>query len=135
VEELKGPLATLWGVYYPTGYVVAVVPDDATAQNARDALAAAGFTSDDVRLFSGEEIVGIHERFMKDRNLAQRLVGMIDSDEREARDEYLAEARAGRCLVTVHAEQEERVKTAHAALAQHGAYAVRHYDKNTLHDL
>lgn len=135
MEEVTGPPATLWGVYYPTGYVVAVLDDANAAARATESLTAAGFADDDVRVHSGGEMLERHERFMQGRNLAERVVGAIDSDEREARDEYVAEARNGKVFVTVHAEHEDRVHAAHAALVGHGAYAIRHYDKTALHDL
>ncbi len=135
MEELKGPLATLWGVYYPTGYVVAVLDDADAAARAAQSLTASGFSDEDVRVHRAEEILERHERVIRGQNLPQRVVGAIDSDEREARDEYIAEARQGRVVVTVHAEHEEQVHKARAALVGHGAYAIRHYDKTVLHDL
>jgi trehalose-6-phosphatase len=135
VEELKGPLATLWGVYYPTGYVVAILPDDETAQQASEALAAAGFSADDVRAHPGQEVVDRHEQFLNDRGTAERMLAAIPSHEREALDEYIEEAREGSAFVTVQAPQEDRVKRAHAVLAELGAYGMRHYDRASLHDL
>ena len=135
MEDLKGPLATLWGVYYPTGYVVAILPDDDGAREASEALTAAGFAAEDVRVHPGPEVVERHEQFMQDRNLAQRALAAIHSDEREALDEYVEEAREGSAFVTVHAPQEDQVKRAHAVLADLGAYGMRHYDRATLHDL
>ena len=135
MEEPKGPLATLWGVYYPTGYVVAILPDDDTAQQASDALTAAGFAAEDVQVHPGQEVVERHERFLQDRSLAQHLMSTIQSDERDALDEYIEEAREGSAFLTVHAPEEDRVKRAHAVLADAGAYGMRHYDRATLHGL
>ncbi len=135
MEEQQGPFATLWGVYYPTGYVVAILPDDDTARQASEALTAAGFAADDVRVHPGQEVVGRHEQFLKDRSLAQRVLAAIHSDEREALDEYIEEAREGSAFVTVHAPREDRVRQAHAVLADQGAYGMRHYDRTALHEL
>lgn len=135
LEELKGPLATLWGVYYPTGYVVAVLDDADAAAQATQSLTAAGFSDEDIRVRPAGEVLERHERTMQGRNIAERLVGAIHSDEREALDEYIAEARNGKDFVTVHAEHEEQVHKARAALVGHSAYAIRHYDKTVLHDL
>ena len=135
MEEQKSPLATLWGVYYPTGYVVAILPDDDAAREAGEALAAEGFAPAHVQAHSGQEVVARHEQFQQDRNLAQRLMSSIPSHEREALDEYIEEAREGSAFVTVHAPAEDQVRRAHKVLADLGAYGMRHYDRTTLHDL
>jgi hypothetical protein len=72
-ERYTGPIANHWGTFYPTGYVVAVLPDGQAAERAAQALRDGGHGPDDVRIFSGEEVQEIDRRFQHDRSVAQRI--------------------------------------------------------------
>ena len=135
MQEPPGPLAALWGADYPSGYVVAILPDDDTARQASEALAAAGVAGADVRVHPGQAVVERHAQFLQDRGRAERLMAAIHADERDALDEYVEEAREGSAFVTVDAAREGQVERAHAVLAELGAYGVRHHDRAGLHDL
>ena len=135
MDEQRGPLAALWGEDFSTGYVVAILPDDDAAREARDALTAAGVDADDVRVHTGQDVVERHDRFLQDRAAAERRLAALASDERDALDEYIEEAREGSGFVTVRAPDDDRVKRAHAVLSDVGAYGVRYDDRATLRDL
>jgi hypothetical protein len=134
-EELKGPLATLWGTYYPKGYVVAVVHEREAADRAAAALRAAGFGEEDVRVHTGQEVVDRHERFRASMSVGQRIGAGLPSDEHEALNDYLEEARQGRHFLTVHAPAHELVHRARDVLRGYGGHAMRYYGELTIEDL
>jgi hypothetical protein len=135
LDEQQGPLASLWGVSYPTGYVAAILPDEDTAREAGEALTGAGFGIEDVRVHPGQEVVERHERLVQDPTVAERLLSATHADEREAMDEYIEEAREDSAFVTVRASQPDEVKRAHSVLSELSAYGMRHYDGTGLRDL
>lgn len=132
MPEFTGALGNAWGHYYPKGWVVAVIHERAEAERAAEALRTAGFADEDVRLFSGREVLELDRAFDEQRSIGQRLGGLLSSDEAAAQQEYLDEARRGRHFVLVHASGPER---AGAILASHEAHAMRHYGDLAITDL
>jgi hypothetical protein len=134
VPEFTGALANAWGRYYPKGWVVAVIHERAQAEQAAEELRAAGFADEDVRLFSGEEVLELDRAFNEQRSLGQRLGALLPSDEGAAQQEYLEEARRGHHFVLVHASGPE-TERARSVLASHRAHAMRHYGDLAITDL
>jgi hypothetical protein len=85
---------TLFGTFYPQGYIVASVDDPADADRAHAALQQAGF--DEVRTWTGQEVLERHQAFIAQRNLAQRVGSIFASDEKLALDDYLEAAQPAR---------------------------------------
>lgn len=127
--------ATLWGTFYPRGYIVGVVHDWHKAEEAAEKLRAAGFPEGEVHTHSAQDVLARHEELMKNRNLAERIAGSLPSDEGAAVDEYLDEARKGSCFVTVHAPENAQVARAREILRDQGVHAMRHYERSTITDL
>jgi hypothetical protein len=135
MSEITGPLANAFGAYYPTGYVVAVLHERENADHAQAALESGGFARDDVRVFSGAEVLEIDRRYHEQAGLVQRMASHIASDERTAQEEYLAEARHGRNFVTIHAATTEQVHAAQSILKAHGGHQIRYYGNLAITDL
>ena len=131
--EARGPAAMAFGVYYPKGYLVAVVEDEARANAGAADLRAKGFT--EVATWSGEQVLSNHEQLTGQRSVLQRLESLIASDEKEAVEEYLDSARRGRHFVTVLAPSSEEMTSASTILHAHGAYKMHHYGERVMTDL
>ena len=135
MTETKNPLATALGTYYPRHYVVAVVDDPAAATRALAALKGAGFDDAAAEICPGPNFLKNYRDFVEGRNLFERLVGGFPSDERDAVEEYVAEAERGASFVTVHATERARREEAIALLKEHGGHAMRYYGDNTITEL
>lgn len=56
--QLDSHMVTLRGVFYPTGYIIAMLPDRQDAESAADAITQAGIAGDEVSLLTPEIILG-----------------------------------------------------------------------------
>jgi hypothetical protein len=129
-----GALASHFGTYYPTGYVVAVLEPQAVA-GAVDALRAGPCAPDEVRTLSGQEALDVAAAAEAQQTLLQRLGAALASDEGEAQTEYLDEARRGRSLLVAHAPDAGQSARVARVLAAHGARRMRHYGQLAMTDL
>ena len=134
-ERFEGPLATHLGSYYPTGYVVGVLDDLRHAEEAAQALRAAGCDADEVRVFTGEQVQAIERQFLHQRTLAQWVREAIASDEGEAHQQYLEAARRGHAFVTAHAPHLDEARRVATILTQHRGHGVRHYGAAVMTEL
>jgi hypothetical protein len=132
--SFTGALARQFGTYYPTGYVVAVLEPEAVAGTV-DALRAGPCAPDEVRAFSGQEVLDIAAAVGADQTPLQRLGASLASDEGEAQTEYREEARQGRSLLVVHAPDDAQTERVRQVLAAHGARRMRHYGRFVMTDL
>lgn len=130
-----GPTATLWGAYYPTGYLVAVLPDQAAAARAVAALAAAGLSPDAVAVWSGAQVLATHAAYVQRHSRWAWLGRLLPTPEALAQAEYLAAAQAGRAFVTVAAPQPVWQAQARAVLVAEGGQALRFYGTHTITEL
>jgi hypothetical protein len=133
-QRHAGPLANHFGTYYPTGYVVAVLEPQAVA-GAVDALRAGPCAPDEVRPFSGQEVLDLAAGAERAQTPLQRLESALASDEGEAQTEYLDEARRGRSFLVVHAPDAGQTERVRQVLAAHGARQMRHYGRLVMTDL
>ena len=135
MTEAKNPLATALGTYYPRHYVVAAIDDPARASQALAALREAGFDDAAAELCPGPQFVKNWQDFLAHRSLRERVEGLFPAEERQAVEEYLAEAERGASFVTVHAPERERRERARELLKANGGHAMRYYGDNTITDL
>lgn len=133
--EFSGPTATLFGSYYPRGYVVAVLDDPARAEAAVAELRAAGFPEREARVWSGQAVMDQHGAYVEQHRIRYRIGDLFPSEEKEALGEYLAHAERGGSFVTVHAEEGDQQRRAADVLHAHGATGVRFYGAHTISDL
>lgn len=134
-DQFTGPLGTMFGTFYPLGYVVAAFDDVQRARQAFEGLHGAGCERHEVRLLSGDEVLATHEAFLRQRNLAQRIAGAFSSEERDALDDYLQLARQGHHFVIAEAPTEAEVQRALPSLRAHGGHKIRHYGKAVITEL
>ncbi len=135
--ELKGLFAMALGVWYPKDYIVAAI-DAAKGPAAVEALLAAGFGSNSVRLVDGPGVGQIRQAIYKQRTPLQRAAATISrtlTDEGLMSQEYFDEAEAGASLISVLAPEPPLVTEARQILASHGARRMRFYGDCTITDL
>ena len=133
--ELTGFFAQLFGSWYPNGCIVAVINDEHQARAAVAELRAAGFAEDDVRCFTGDEVLHIDAQIVAQLNPVQRLMMRASSgtDEGTAMQQYLDEARAGHTIVIARVGHRDtpdpRVRP---ILEAHHAHTIRVYTDFTI---
>ena len=134
-DQFTGPLGTMFGTFYPLGYVVAAFDDGQRARQTLEGLQGAGCQNREARLLSGDEVLATHEAFLRQRNLAQRIAGAFDSEERDALEDYLELARQGHHFVIAEAPTEAEIQRALPVLREHGGHKIRHYGRAVITDL
>jgi hypothetical protein len=121
-------------VFNPQGFLVAILEDADQAEQARAALAEAGFADRDLRVYTSQEILDSWERFQAERSLAQRVVGAV-TDDPDTIELYFGYARAGRSALWIHVPDEADAKRAIRGLADHQVLHFRHYGHDSQQDL
>ncbi len=135
--ELSGLFTMMLGVWYPTHYLLAAI-DPAKGLAALEALQAAGFDGDSVRLDDGPRVGRIREAIYEQRTPLQRAAASVSralTDEGLMSQEYFEEAEAGASLIAVLAPEPRLVTQARRILAAHGARRMRFYDSRCITDL
>jgi hypothetical protein len=121
-------------VFDPQGFLVAILEDADQAEEARVALAEAGFAERDLRIYTSRQILHSWERFQAERTLTQRVAGAI-TDDPATIELYFGHARAGRSALWVHVPDEADAKRAIRGLADHQVLHFRHYGHDRQDDL
>jgi hypothetical protein len=121
-------------VFNPEGFLIAILEDVDQAEQARAALAGAGFAEGDLRVYSSQEILDSWERFQAERSLAQRVVGAV-TDDPATIEAYFGYARQGRSALWVHVPEDADAKRAVRVLADHPVLHLRHYGHGSQQDI
>ena len=135
--ELKGLFTMMLGVWYPRNYILAAI-DPKEGAAAVEALLAAGFGSNSVRLDDGARVGQIRAAIYEQRTPMQRAAAAVSravTDEGLMSQEYFEEAEAGASLIAVLAPEPRLVTEAQQILAAHGARHMRYYDDKCITDL
>jgi hypothetical protein len=119
---------------YPTNQLFSIIDNPADAEQALQALEAAGFASD-TQVFHGEE--GAHRidaSGAQHGRLAQlrRLRQSVSLDGQHAAL-YEQAVRQGHCVIAVHAIDSERREEARQILKAHGGHFINFYGRFTIH--
>ncbi|MBM7804393.1 hypothetical protein JOD57_000230 [Geodermatophilus bullaregiensis] len=110
----------------PTGFLVAVLPGTVEAEEAAAALRAAGFADRQLRIFTGEQILADHARYVARMSRTRRVAAAV-TDDQETLELYHGHARDGRSALWVHTADDDVAKRAIRALADSPALHIRHY--------
>jgi hypothetical protein len=124
---------TLFGTFYPTGYIVAVTDARDDAEAAQAELVQAGFT--ELRIWSAAEVQERHQAFLDQRSLLQRIGSAVAADEKLVLDEYLQSAQDDHTFLTVHIPNADQVNQARDILVAHHAHQVHYYGAVGITDL
>lgn len=120
-------------VFRPQGFLVVMLVGADDGRAAASALLDAGYAEHDLKLYTGEEILANHQRYVEDRTVPERLAGVV-TDDVEARDLYLSYARQGRSALWIHIPKENEVNKALRVLADHPYVHLRYYGANGMSD-
>jgi hypothetical protein len=91
------------------GYLAALFEDPEEAQRAQRGLQQQGVPEGDLRLYGGEETLGMAARLQQERSILAKAIKEIVVDHR-AEQRWLGNARAGGSLLFVFAPTKERAK-------------------------
>ena len=120
-------------VFNPKGFLVAILDDD-SAEQARAALQAAGFADRDLRVYTSQQILDDHQRYLAQRGPARQVVSAVTVDP-DSLKRYLDRAREGRAALWVHVPDDADAKRAVRLLADHPVLHLRHYGQDRQEDL
>jgi hypothetical protein len=120
-------------VFNPKGFLVAVLPGVPEAERAEGALRAAGFADQDLRIFTGEQILADHARYVAQMSLTRRVTAAV-TDDQETLDLYHAHARDGRAALWVRVGDDEEADRAIRGLSGSRALHIRHYGRHRQSD-
>jgi hypothetical protein len=121
-------------VFSPEGFLVAIMEDADQAEQARAALAGAGFAEFALRVYTSQEILDSWERFQAERSLAQRVAGAV-TDDPGTIEGYFGYAREGRAALWAHVPDDADAKRAVRVLADHPVLHLRHYGHGSQQDI
>jgi hypothetical protein len=91
------------------GYLAVLFADPEEAQRAQRGLQQQGVPEGDLRLYDGEETLGMAARLQRERSFLARAIKEIVVDHR-AEQRWLGNARAGGSLLFIYAPTRERAK-------------------------
>jgi hypothetical protein len=129
-EELGWPFGSTDGgpasrplVVHLDNVLIAMVPDAAAGDRAREILAEHGFGPDRVRVYTAEQIVAYDEEFRSSRGVAGRVVGTV-VDDRETMGAYVDHGREGRSAVWVQLRHRDDANPVLRSLSELGPVQV-----------
>jgi len=120
--------------FNPQGFLVAILQDADQAEQAKATLAQAGFAERDLRIYTSQQILDDHERFLAQRTVARRVVGAV-TDDLDTIELYFGYARDGCSALWVHVPEETDAKRAIRGLADHQVLHIRYYGHDRQDDL
>lgn len=126
------------GVLYPEDDIVAVIADHSEAEQAVQALVAAGIPSDDINLLEGKQVLELEREFQERQTLSGRVAAFISflmSDAGTYQQEYVDEATKGHHILVIHAPGRDVMEQARDILVSHHAQHARHYGSMPVEDL
>jgi hypothetical protein len=119
--------------FNPQGFLVAILEDADQAEQAKAGLVEAGFASTELRVYTSQQILEDHERFLAQRTLARRVVGAV-TDDPDTIELYFGYARAGRSALWIHVPDDDADRAVRA-LADHQVLHFRHYGHDSQQDI
>jgi hypothetical protein len=134
MSEQDPPLAARPLVFSPRGFLVAILDDAGQAERAKTALRDVGFADKDLRVYTSQQILDDHDRFLAQRSLVRRVVGAF-TDDPDTIDLYFGYARDGRSALWVHVPDDADAERAVRCLADHPILHIRHYGHHRQQDL
>jgi hypothetical protein len=119
--------------FRPEGYLVVILVSSEEAQRAETALVGKGFATQDIKLYTGKQILDIQKEYMRRRGLTGKAVSPFLEDI-GGRELYLGYARDDRAAIWVRIPDEYEVPKALRVLADHDYLHTRYYGSGTMTD-
>lgn len=129
----EDPSSRPWN-YRPEGYLVEIIADIQEGRRAEAALTEAGFAPEDIKLYTGKQILDNQAVYVGRRSVITKLVAWIFAEDTEGRELYLAYARQDRCAIWLRILDEGRVAKALRVLADFDCLHARYYGHDEEHD-
>jgi hypothetical protein len=120
-------------VFDPKGFLVAILPGAAEAEEAAAALRTAGFADRELRVFTGEQILADHARYLAQMGLTRRVAAAV-TDDQETLELYHGHARDGRSALWVHVADDDEANRAIRGLSGSRTLHIRHYGRHRQSD-
>jgi hypothetical protein len=130
--DVTDPSSRPWK-FRPQGYLVVILADTDEAQRAESALVGEGFAHQDIKLYTGKQILENHEAYIGRRGIASKVIGAVADDD-EGRELYLSYAREDRSAMWVRIPDEGDVPKALRVLADCDYLHTRYYGEASQHD-
>ncbi len=129
-KAVRAKFPTSFGIFSPTGHVVMAFANDESAEMAREALLAGGFTEEDVTRYTKDDVILECQR-SKEHAASPMQIGQ----EAAKIDEYMALANAGSGFLVIHAPGDDRAKQAVSIVRPYGIKFAEKYNRLTLEEL
>jgi hypothetical protein len=100
----------------------------------RAALQAAGFAERDLRVYTSQQILDDHQRYVAQRSLARQVVTAVTVDP-DSLERYLDRAREGRAALWIHVPEDADADRVVRLLVDHPVIHLRHYGQDRQEDL
>jgi hypothetical protein len=113
-------------VFNPKGFLVAILPGPDEAEQAAAALRTAGFADQELRIFTGEQILADYGRYIAQMSLTRRVTAAV-TDDAETLELYHGHARDGRAALWVHVTDDDEANRAIRGLSGCHTLHIRHY--------
>jgi hypothetical protein len=119
-------------IRYPAGYLFGVVDDRAQAEALLGELHEAGFEEAELLHFTGERGAERIDGSGEQHGLFARLVRLLEyaDDSRLHAEQYEREARAGHCVIGVHAPEKNEKARSRELLKARGAHFINYYSRH-----
>lgn len=130
--------ASSFGAFYPKNYVLAVFADEAMAKQASDAALGAGFSSDEVIVASGADVVTRERDVEADKGIFSRIGeqwSKLYTDESADSQTLVNLAAQGAAFVLVYAPEDDHTTKATACLREFGPSVMRKYGTLAIEEL
>jgi hypothetical protein len=127
IEQLLSP------VFRAEGFFVVILADTGEGQETAAALEEAGVSRNDLKLYTSDDILGIHEQYVERRSTVAKVVGaMMDDD--AGRDLYLGYAEKGRSALWARLPDKTVVPKVLRVLADRDYLHARYYGEDGVQD-
>lgn len=135
MSEIDSTKVDMFGSFNPKHHVVGVVDGDSEVESARQALTAAGVSTDDVSTYSADEVTRGMAEHEENKGFFGKLAGLFPSQEDDLVKSYRSEAEIGACFVFVYAADKDARDRVANALRSVGTRQLRYYADMTIVDL
>lgn len=127
IEQLLSP------VFRAEGFFVVILADTGEGQGTAATLEEAGVSRNDLKLYTSDDILGIHEQYLERRSTVAKVVGaMMDDD--AGRDLYLGYAEEGRSALWARLPDKTDVPKVLRVLADRDYLHARYYGEDGVQD-
>ncbi len=122
------------GALYPNNYVIAVIDNPQDAEKAVQTLRDAGYGSEDIRLFRGQELVEMLQEKEQKQGVMDRIASAFlrGSDDGDDLQKYVEEARKGHSVINVYERKSENANHIRDILAPFHAHTIKHFGTWTI---